>query len=972
MANTEKINISVEAKNNTDALSDVTKKLKSLQYGIGSINSGIRQYNTLMSSYNRAVINLFEDMGAAIYDFTTEAIEEFTEFSEQHAKTLGAMANGYDKTLESQEKFIANSEKMKQQAKDLAMYGINGNGSLSNATEISLLQTELVKSGISDDDIVNTDVTKTVLQFAQANELNTEKAVEFAVALGSQFNIPVQEWGGMLDKVSHTADLSIIDVKDIVASMKYAGGVTSGLDRPIEEVLGTISALGNFGIFGSQAGTGIQSLYTRLLTGDTTVVTEAQKAVAPPRALEAFYDFSNYSKSSGSDITYEDIVNETFTDADITGNLRPIDEVIDQLDLVMSELNDEEQAWFAKKFFGLYQMKSAYALINGENGDLGKIVEEIATQSDGTNENKLELLLNSQYGQLISLNNAWNTIKLDFGDKLSPITDSIRDELFTFLSNKGNYNINWDNIRSAIDQSCDAIEESYGSAISEGVRKLGNMTIDLGIVAEELLPEFASGIAEVFTSAISLDAKSTINDWNDMIRDMKDSADGLPEELQAMADTLIDVVDMLGKLAAFNVVSEGVGTLSSMLLVLSTMSTGVTKMVALLGGIPVISGILGAMAIATGLSFANDRVSEKSERGAISYNAYKDSGVTYEEGAASITTGMRTSLEEFYDKNNIIKDGTVGTLLQSQLETYVAKQNKDGHKVTTSEFSSLMVGLYDEYKKIIDGTSGLTDYNGSTLSARSGLGNEDFMTSLYEKDKYGNIKKDKYTSIYAEMFDYASNFKFDESMISDDSYRSASEVLGSAGAELVMNGENVNVNGKNITITGAIDKNDMGITDSMVSKYDTNTILQDKVKESEQLSSLELALKAFSPDANLYGYDSGYTSNGAAILDVGNAIFNGIPNLIGAMADSYNEVKTEGDTKFRNDLDDGLSNLFGKKVGGQNSIFSPNIGITVNLDKDGNVVSQEISMLGGNTQTFKGIMNEYYSRSLAQNGKSTK
>ena len=565
MADTEKIKIVVEAEDNA---SQILGRIKS---GISGLNSALRQYNSMMSSFNHAMINGVKEMGSAIYDFTSDSIDNFSELSEQHAKTLGAMANDYDKTIESQQKFIENSEKLKQQAIDLAKYGINGQGSLASPTEVSALQTELVKAGISADTMLNTDVVKNVLQFAQANQLDTASAVEFAVSLGSQFGIAPNDWGNMLDKVSHTADMSIIDVSDIVASMKYAGGISSGLDRPLEETLGMISVLGNFGLRGSQAGSGIQALFTRLLTGDTTVISDAMAEVAPEKALKAFYDFSNYAKSAGSEITYDDILNETFTENDITGQLRPMDEVIDTMESVMAELTDEEQAWFAKKLFGLYQMKSAYALINGDDASensLNEVIKEIQTNSTGTNSNKLAELINSQSGQLQSTRNLIEGIKTELGQMLEPTTLAVLHEVQEYLKDPGNYDINWSNIQSALDESCDAIEDAYGTAIANAVRNLGGLAIDLGQVVEELAPEFVEGFGEVFGDILSgnfFGKDGVSGSWGDMIDNMNESLKDLPPNLQELGEKIVDVIDMFGKLAALNIATTIAQLITSVL-----------------------------------------------------------------------------------------------------------------------------------------------------------------------------------------------------------------------------------------------------------------------------------------------------------------------------------------------------------------------------------------------------------------------
>lgn len=564
MGDTERINIVVDATDNaTSILGNIRSSLQRLGSGINALNSGLRQYNSAMAGVNRMMINVVKEAGAAIYDFTSDSIDNFTELSEQHAKTMGAMANNYDKTLESQQKFMENSEKLRQQAIDMSKYGvtINGvtsNGSLASPVEISAAQTALAKAGVSDEAMLNTDVVSEIVQFAKANDLGTEQSVSFAVALGNQFGYDYSQWGEMLDKVSHTADLAPIGVSDVVQSMKYAGGISSGLDRLMEETLAEIAVLGNFGLRGSQAGSGIQALLTRILTGDTTVITQAQADVAPPKALDAFYNFSNYAKSGGTKITYDDILNETFTENDITGQLRPMDDVLDALEQQMSELNDEEQAWFAKKLFGLYQMKSAYALINGDENDssLNDVIKEIQENSGGTNSNKLAELLNSQSGRLQSIRNLIEGIKTDLGQMLEPTVAAVLGEFQGFLKDPNNYQINWDNIRDALDESCNAIEETYGTAIANAVRNLGNLTIDLGQVVENVAPEFVDGMVNVLNAAISGDffgEDGVGASWEEMIGNMHASLQDLPPELQQLGEKVVDVIDMFGKLATLNI-----------------------------------------------------------------------------------------------------------------------------------------------------------------------------------------------------------------------------------------------------------------------------------------------------------------------------------------------------------------------------------------------------------------------------------
>lgn len=575
--------------NNLGGGTGVSGFLQSWEQGLHKFNSTMRQYNATMSGINNFTKRMLKDAGAAVWDFTTDSVEAYAEFTEQHAKVLGVMANqneykityndNLDEVSTKQQRFLEDANKLKSQSIQLGTYGIDAQGSLMDISSVSAIQEELLKSGVSSRDILSTDIVQQLMKFSVGNDLSTTESVDFAVALGNQFGIKPQNWGDILDKVAHTADVSVIDVADVVQSMKYAGGITSGVGRPLEETLAEIAALGNFGLKGSQGGTGIQALLTRLLTQDTTVITDAQKEVAPERALKAFYDFSKFAKSDGSGLTYDQIANAKSYDdlGKLSGNLRPMAEIIDQMDEVMSELNDEEQAWFAKKFFGLYQMKAAYGLLNGEETDLQSVIDEITTQSNGTNDNKYGQLLESSYGKREAFENLIQGTKVDLGERLSPFTDKIYEELTKFLSDPNNYEIDFDGLRQALQDSCDLIEEKYGTAIANAVENIGDLSIDLTQVMTELGPDIIEGVAKISGSATEGDIVGLVTDWGAMIDNMHASADELPEDLQGLADGITNVIDWFGKLMALNVATEIAELISSVFQILNIVGGAIIK-----------------------------------------------------------------------------------------------------------------------------------------------------------------------------------------------------------------------------------------------------------------------------------------------------------------------------------------------------------------------------------------------------------
>lgn len=566
--------------NSSTGIDSFDKKIDKFYRNALKVNNAARSFQAAISGITNTTKRLLQDAGAAIWDFTSDSIRAFDEFSEAHAKMLGvigASPDYYDKNGNFiQQKYQDDAQALKQQAITIGSYGTDGRGSLENPTDVAEIQLALSRAGISAETMLdpNSNIMDSLIKFAKGNDVDMENAVQFAVSLGNQFGYKPEQWGEMLDKVAHTSDLAPINVNDIVESMKYAGGISSGIGRDMEETLGMIATLGNFGLRGSQAGSGIQALLTRLLTQDTTVITDAQAEVAPPKALQAFYDFSKYAKSDGlAGVNYKDFKNivangGTYKDlGKLSGNLRPMDEVIDQLDDAMSDLNDEEQAWFAKKFFGLYQMKAAYGLMSGEEQDLNEIITDIKEQSSGSNERKYSEIIDSSYGKEEALKSAIEGTKIDFGDRLSPFTNKVRDELISFLNDPANYEIDFDGLHDALDEACNLIEEKYGSAVAKAVQDLGDFTLDFVEVTKEIAPEFMSGIGGVFSDLLNGDVLGAMGDWGSMMDSMKSAVNGLPEELQDLGGAVIGVIDWMGKLMALDIAAKFAELFSSLAMV---------------------------------------------------------------------------------------------------------------------------------------------------------------------------------------------------------------------------------------------------------------------------------------------------------------------------------------------------------------------------------------------------------------------
>ena len=540
MADDRKITIEIEAKDYASSVfRSVTSGLNTFAVtannGIYRANNALRSYNNTMRGFNSTVQRALWDAGRAVYNFTTDAIKQFAELEKQHAKTMGAMSSNYNfNTATGLQQFNTNSRALMDQAIYMGYNGVNGKGGLHSPHEISAAQTALVKAGISEKDILNTNALTDVIKFAGANDLSLDTAVEFAVQLGTQFNYDPSEWGGMLDQVTYAANASIIDVDDIIESMKYAGNMAAGYDQPLHEILAAIAVMGQSGLKGSQAGTGIQAIFSRGMspTGVTT-------AGPPP--------------TDNVEEIYNGFVSKVL---DENGNFLGIGNFADVLEQETSGLSDQETSWFYKKLFGMFQQKAGLALAGTDEGEMSydDYVDAILENAAGTNDKVYELALESTYGSLEMVENAWLAFKTEFGDDLSPITKEVAQQLRNALVTK-DFDFDTDVFREKVEEAGELLAEDFGEDVASAFTNVGNFladAIDIGLTEAPLI----TGSLEALIKLLNGDFDGGWQTFKDGIEGVNDNIDDLPPELQDVATAIRNLILIFEGLFALNIVTR--------------------------------------------------------------------------------------------------------------------------------------------------------------------------------------------------------------------------------------------------------------------------------------------------------------------------------------------------------------------------------------------------------------------------------
>ncbi|MCI2020014.1 MAG: phage tail tape measure protein [Lentilactobacillus buchneri] len=159
---------------------------------------------------------------------------------------------------------INNTRKMMQQGRDMSLkYGISQN-------DIAKGYETLVRRGYRSNQSLAAQ--KTYLQGSIASGDAYSDVVNHAASAIEQFGLKSTNTAKMttntklaVNQMAYSADLTATSFKDLGEAMKYAGPNAHAANQTLHETVSAVGELSNFGIEGSQAGTSLRQIYTRLL-----------------------------------------------------------------------------------------------------------------------------------------------------------------------------------------------------------------------------------------------------------------------------------------------------------------------------------------------------------------------------------------------------------------------------------------------------------------------------------------------------------------------------------------------------------------------------------------------------------------------------------------------------------------------------------------------------------------------------------
>ncbi|SHF00103.1 phage tail tape measure protein, TP901 family, core region [Modicisalibacter ilicicola DSM 19980] len=267
---------------------------------------------------------------------------------------------------------------LKDQSREL------GASTAFSAGEVGAGQEFLARANFSPEAIKSS--MQEVLNLALANRTELDRAADISSNISSAFKIDPEVEGNMRrvgDILTATTTRANVDLEMLGDTMKYLGA-GSGLGLTMEQAAAMAGLLGNIGVQGSQAGTTLRAMMSRL----SAPVGKAKDAV--------------------SELSLE------LTDSQ--GDLRQIPEILSDIAEATENMGNAKRAGYLKAIFG-EEAGSGMAELIAQQGQAGvdKFVA-ILKNAAGENARVAKTRTDNIQGDLQGLNSAWQEIGITITD----------------------------------------------------------------------------------------------------------------------------------------------------------------------------------------------------------------------------------------------------------------------------------------------------------------------------------------------------------------------------------------------------------------------------------------------------------------------------------------------------------------------------------------------------------------------------
>lgn len=226
-----------------------------------------------------------------------------------------------------------------------------------------------------------------MLNLASAGAIDLGAAADIASNVLTGFNLKASETGRLGDVLTNTFTTSNVDLRMLGETMKYVAPVAAATGVSLEQTAAMAGQLGNAGIQGSNAGTALRAVISRL-------------SAPTGAAAKALQDLGVQTK-------------------DASGNLRSVPDILADMNTAMDGMGTATKQGITSAVFGLEAASAATVLLGqAGSGELQKYTESLKKTGTAT---KVAAKQNATaMGSLRRLSSAVESIGITIGNVLLP------------------------------------------------------------------------------------------------------------------------------------------------------------------------------------------------------------------------------------------------------------------------------------------------------------------------------------------------------------------------------------------------------------------------------------------------------------------------------------------------------------------------------------------------------------------------
>jgi len=379
--------------------------------GIKSISAGAVAVGNLISSG-------FQAAGQKISSFAHNVMESGMSFESVMSK-VSAISGSTGSDIES---LSAKAQEMGAKTK-------------FSATEAGEAMTYMAMAGWKTNDMLNG--IEGIMNLAAASGENLATTSDIVTDALTALGLKAEDSGHFADILAVASSNANTNVSLMGETFKYVAPVAGALGYSAEDLAKTIGLVANAGIKGSQAGTSLRTIITRLST-----------------------DAGGSAKSLGALGVLTEKLGVQFYNTD--GSTRALNDVLSDARVAWARLSEEEQINYGKTIAGQEGMSAWLALMNAAPEDIAKL-EEALKNADGAAESMATTMNQNLSGSLTILGSATESLALAFYNGISVTAKEAVDGLTAAVG------VMTEKVRAWIQS--DATQEKLG-AIAEKIQVL--------------------------------------------------------------------------------------------------------------------------------------------------------------------------------------------------------------------------------------------------------------------------------------------------------------------------------------------------------------------------------------------------------------------------------------------------------------------------------------------------------------------